>query len=271
MENAGKLREKWRRGLVPVGSGITFTDPTVSEALANVLDFVFIDMEHNALSLETVQGHVMATKGTDAAALVRVPWNDPVLIKPVLDLGADGVVVPLIRTAADARLAVRACLYPPDGIRGFGPRRPLKYGLVKDRDYCQKANETILPIVQIEHIDAVNNLDEILAVPGLAAALVGPNDLSGSMGLMGQTNHPDVVSAIETVVLKCREAGIFVSIGLANDPDLLIKWVDKGMQWLLMGVDWTLLMQSTISVSTRMREHVMGASAASQKSSPGSE
>jgi len=265
MENAGKLREKWSRGQIPVGSGISFTDPAICEALANVLDFVFIDMEHNALSLETVQSHIMATKGTDAAALVRVPWNDPVLIKPVLDIGADGIVVPLIRTAADARLAVQACMYPPDGIRGFGPRRPLKYGLIQDIDFCRIANETILVIVQIEHIDAVNNLDEILAVPGLAAVVIGPNDLSGSMGLMGQTTHPDVVSAIETTVNKCREAGVYVSIGLANDPDLLIKWIDKGMQWLLAGVDWALLMSSVLDVSTRVREHVQASGPTAEK------
>ena len=260
MENAGKLREKWSQGQVVLGTGITFTDPTVSEALANLLDCVFIDMEHNALSLESVQGHIMATRASDAAALVRVPWNDPVLIKPVLDIGADGIVVPFIRTAADARLTVEACLYPPDGIRGFGPRRPLKYGMVRDPDYCQRANQAVIPIVQIEHIEAVNNLDEILAVPGLGAAMIGPNDLSGSMGLMGQTRHPDVVSTIETIVLKCLEAGIPVGIGLADNPDLLIEWIDKGMQWLIMGVDWLLLMSSAESVSTRIREHIQGRS-----------
>ncbi len=256
MQNAGKLREKWRRGEVPVGSGISFADPAISEAMANVLDFVFIDMEHNALSLETVQSHIMAAQGTDAAALVRVPWNDPVLIKPVLDIGADGIVIPLIRTAEDAKRAVEACMYPPDGVRGFGPRRPLKYGLIQDIDYCRKANESILVIPQIEHIDAVNNLDEILAVPRLDAVLIGPNDLSGSMGLLGQTTHPDVVAAIETTVQKCRQAGVYVSIGLANDPDLLIKWIDKGIQWVQAGVDWALLMNSVVTVSTRVREHV---------------
>ena len=255
MENADKLRRKWQEEQLPIGCGISFSDPAIAEAMSNVLDFLFIDMEHNALSLETVQAHIMATRGSDAAALVRVPWNDPVLIKPVLDIGADGICVPLIRTADDARLSVQSCLYPPDGIRGFGPRRPLKYGLVKDRDYCQVANKKIIVIVQIEHIDAVNNLDEILAVPGVTAVLVGPNDLSGSMGLMGQTNHPDVVSAIETTVAKCRKAGVFVSIGLADNPDLLIDWVDKGMQWILAGVDWAVLMGGILSVSTRLREH----------------
>lgn len=128
MENASKFRDKLRRGQLCLGSFITCTDPTITEALCSVSDFVWIDMEHNALSLEAVQAHLMATKGSDTTGLVRVPWNDPVLIKPVLDIGADGVVVPLVRTADDVRRAVAACRYPPEGIRGFGPRRASGYG-----------------------------------------------------------------------------------------------------------------------------------------------
>src|SRR5207253_3124908 len=126
-DHANSFREKLRQGQVCLGTVISFTDPTVTEALCPVLDFVWIDMEHNALSLETVQAHIMATKGSDTTPLVRMPWNDPVLIKPVLDIGAAGVIVPLVRTAEDVRRAVAACLYPPEGIRGFGPRRPSNY------------------------------------------------------------------------------------------------------------------------------------------------
>src|SRR5713226_4003575 len=167
MENANKFRDKIDRGQVCIGTIITCTDPAITEALCSVSDFVWIDTEHNALSLETVQAHLMATKGTDTACLVRVPWNDPVLIKPVLDIGADGVIVPLVRTADDVRRAVAACRYPPLGIRGYGPRRPSDYGRHGGPEFCKAANEAIIVIVQIEHIDAVNNIDEILAVPGL--------------------------------------------------------------------------------------------------------
>src|SRR5436190_23939488 len=123
MHNADKLREKLTRGQVCLGTGITFADAAVTEALCRVFDFVWIDLEHTPLSLESVQGHLMATKGTDVAPLVRVPWNDPVLIKPVLDLGAAGVIVPMVRTPEDVARAVAACRYPPAGVRGYGPRR----------------------------------------------------------------------------------------------------------------------------------------------------
>ena len=256
MKNATKFTAKMRRGEICLGTGISFTDPTVTEALCGLLDFVWIDMEHNALSLETVQAHIMATKGSDTTALVRVPWNDAALIKPVLDIGADGVIVPMVRTADDVRRAVAACRYPPQGIRGFGPRRPIDYGRNAGPDYSQRANAEIIAIVQIEQIDAVNNLDEILAVPGLTGVVIGGNDLSGSMGLMGQPHHPEVVAAIETVITKARQAEVFVGIGLADDPARMAEWLDKGMQWLQIGVDWWLLMRAAESVVGQMREHI---------------
>ncbi len=135
-----------------------------------------------------------------------MPWNDPVLIKPVLDLGAAGVIVPMVRTADDVRRAVAACLYPPEGIRGFGPRRPSQYGRLGGPDYCREANARVLPIVQVEHIDAVEDIDQILAVPRLASIAFGANDLAGSMGLIGQSRHPDVLRAIDSVIARSRQA-----------------------------------------------------------------
>ena len=113
-------------------------------------------------------------------------------IKPVLDVGAAGVIVPLIRSAEDVRRAVAACLYPPQGIRGFGPRRPSNYGRLGGPEFCRAANEDVIVIVQIEHVDAVNDIDAILAVPGLTSVVIGPNDLAGSLGRMGEPEHPEV-------------------------------------------------------------------------------
>jgi 2-keto-3-deoxy-L-rhamnonate aldolase RhmA len=256
MENANKLREKLKSGQIPLGCGVSFTDPTVSELFSYVLDFVWIDMEHNAMSLETVQAHIMATKGSDAAALVRVPWNDPVLIKPVLDMGADGIIAPFVRTVEDVELAVAACRYPPDGVRGFGPRRPIQYGRIADDDYWRRANEEIIIIVQIEHIDAVNAIDEIIKVPGLTGIVIGANDLAGSMGHMGNTQHPEVQSAIETVVGTARQGGIYPGIGLADDPEALMAWVSKGIQWVQVGVDWAHLSRAIDTSVGRLREHI---------------
>lgn len=253
MENAHAFRDKIRRGQVCLGAGITFTDPTATEALCGVVDYVWIDMEHNALSLEAVQGHIMATKGSDTASLVRVRWNDPVLIKPVLDIGADGVIVPLVRTVEDVERAVAACRYPPEGIRGYGPRRPSNYGRTGGAEFCRAANEAVIVTVQIEHIDAVRNLDGILAVPGLTGIMIGPNDLSGSMGYMGQTRHPEVMEAIETVITRAKQAGVYVGIAAS---DRVSEWADRGAQWLLIGEDYSLMLQAADEVAGRVRDHL---------------
>jgi 2-dehydro-3-deoxyglucarate aldolase/4-hydroxy-2-oxoheptanedioate aldolase len=252
-DQANRFRDKLARGQICLGTVITFTDATVTEALCQVLDFVWIDMEHNALGLETVQGHLMATKGSETTPLVRVPWNDPVLIKPVLDIGAAGVIVPLIRTAEEARRAVAACLYPPDGIRGFGPRRPSNYGQLGGPEFCSAANRSVLPMVQIEHIEAVANIPEILAVPGLVSVVIGPNDLVGSMGRMGEPRHPEVLRAVDTVIAQARRARIPVGIGAGDDPEILKDWIARGVQWLTMGGDCSLLLRAATEVAARLR------------------
>jgi 2-dehydro-3-deoxyglucarate aldolase/4-hydroxy-2-oxoheptanedioate aldolase len=253
-DNAEVFREKLARKQVCAGTIISFTDPAVTEALCQVFDFVWIDMEHGALSLETVQAHVMATRGTETAPLVRVAWNDPVLIKPVLDLGAAGVIAPLVRTADDVRRAVAGCLYPPEGVRGFGPRRPSEYGRLGGPEFCRAANARVLPIVQIEHIEAVENLGEILAVPGLASVVLGPNDLAGSMGFMGQPQHRDVLRTIDSVIARARQAGVPIGVGSGDDPDMLADWVSRGVDWLAISGDYNLLLRAAAQAAGRVRE-----------------
>src|SRR5580704_10680020 len=141
MSQSTRFAEKLRTKQTAIGTVISFADPTVTELLAEDLDFVWIDMEHSPQTLQTVQAHVMATGALGATPLVRIPWNNPALIKPVLDLGAAGVIVPMVLTAEDAREAVAACLYPPEGVRGFGPRRPSRYGRRGGPEFCREQNE----------------------------------------------------------------------------------------------------------------------------------
>ena len=253
MENAKHFRAKIAAGTPLLGTIITYFDPTVTEALARTLDFVWIDSEHNPMSLERIQGHLLATKGTEAIPLVRVAANDPVLIKPVLDIGAAGVVVPLVKTAEDVRLAVSACKYPPEGIRGYGPRRPGDYGRIAGPDFLRLANESIITIIQIEQREAFENLDEILAVPGLTSIVVGPNDFSASLGFAGQPTHPEVLRAIETVAARARAAGIPAGIAVGADPDVLAGWLDRGFSWVAMGADFSLMLRSATQLAAHLR------------------
>ena len=259
MQHVGAFRSKLRQGKVCLCATITVTDATITEALCGVLDGVMIDMEHNALTLEAVQGHIMATKGSDMTPLVRVQWNDPVLIKPVLDIGAAGVIVPSVSTADEARRAVAACRYPPDGIRGFGPRRPSNYGRMGGPEFCKAANEAVIVIIQIEHVDGVNNLDEILAVPGLTGILVGSNDLSGSMGHMGEPRHPDVLRAAEMVIKKTCQTPLFAGMAVGQNPDHLREWMDKGAQWMAIGDDYSLMLRTANQVVDVVHQYVPAA------------
>jgi 2-keto-3-deoxy-L-rhamnonate aldolase RhmA len=252
MKNAIQFKRKIESGEVCFGTGITFSDPTVTEALCTDLDFVWIDMEHTSLSLESVQAHLLATKGSSTTGLVRVQWNDPVLIKPVLDIGADGIIVPMVRNADDARRAVMACLYPPDGIRGFGPRRPSNYGRDFGRDFCNTANEAIIVIVQIEHVDAIENIDEIIRVPGVTGLVFGPYDLSGSLGHMAEPNHPDVVRAIESVIAKARRTHLYVGMA-AGAPEDAKLWIEKGVQWVALSADFALLVKAASQLARDAR------------------
>ena len=255
MENAIKLRNKLNGGKICVGSAVSFSDPTVSEALSAVLDFIWIEAEHSPLTIEAIQGHIMATKGSDAAPLVRVPWNDPVLIKPVLDGGAAGIIAPMVCNAEEARRLVAACLYPPEGDRGFGPRRPSNYGQSMNPAFCKAANALIMPIAQIEHINAVNNIEEILSVPGIFAILLGPFDLAGSMGHSGNPGHPDVQRAVDVVIAASCRKKVFVGMGVTDDPKSCEPLIKKGASWICIPPDYMLMLKSAKLFSATIQEY----------------
>jgi 2-keto-3-deoxy-L-rhamnonate aldolase RhmA len=248
--------DRMNRGEIVLGTVITVNDATVTEALCSAYDFLWIDMEHNAVTLDAVQSHLMAAKGTEVTMLVRVPWNDPVLIKPVLDVGAQGIIVPMIRTAEDTKLAVAACRYPPEGIRGYGPRRPSNYGRLGGPAFCKAANDAMLTVVQIEHIEAVNNIEDICRVAGLSGVLIGSNDLSGSMGHMGEPRHPEVLDAIYTVIKVARQAKMPVGIAIGDDVELLRDWIDKGVQWITGGGDTSLMLRAADQITAQLRDHI---------------
>jgi len=241
MNNVDRIRRKLSDRELFLGMSVVFADPMVSEvAIEAGYDFVFIDMEHSAFTLQTALGHLIAMRGCDTAAFIRVPWSDPVQIKPIIELHPAGIIVPMVCTAEDAATAVAACKYPPRGIRGFAPTRGVGFGALSTAEYLKHADEQTLVIVQIEHIKAVENLDAILATPGIDTILIGPYDLSGSMGLLGQITHPKVVAAIEQVVARAVEAGL--PVGFAGCPqDAMGDWFEKGVSWFSLAGDYGLL------------------------------
>lgn len=254
MENAKYFRQKVAKGIPLLGATITFGDPTVSEALSGVMDFLWIDMEHNPLTLSDVQGHIMATKGTECTPLVRVPSHDPDMMKSVLDIGICGIIAPNVKNAEQLRKIVAACMYPPDGFRGYGPRRPGKYGNHKTPEFAKEANDTVMIFAQIESQQAVDDIDNMLAIPRLTGICFGPNDMSGDMGMLGNPGHPDVVKNVETCIAKARKAGLMAGMGAGLNIEGAINWFNKGAQWMQLADDWGFMLDSAKRVANGIRE-----------------
>ena len=254
INNKLNFKERLKAGEHLIGSWIMFTDPCVTEVMAGAgFDFLIVEMEHSAQNLETVQRHIIAMKGTNTTPIVRVPWNDPVMIKQVLDMGTAGILVPQVRTAEEAKQAVSSCLYPPEGIRGFGPRRPGGYER-NYKEYIKTANKNIVIFIQLEHIDAVNNIDKILNVAGIDAICIGQCDLSGSLGLLGDINHPKVIKAVETIIAKSNKAKIPVGHMVGIDVDKACEWIKKGVQFVAIGSDMSYLVKTTDDTVAQLRK-----------------
>lgn len=198
----GILKQKLKKQALTLGGWVMVGHPASAEIMARSgLDWVCIDLEHTATDLSMTENLIRAIEIGGAAALVRLTNNDENLIKRVMDSGADGIIVPMVKTAEDARRAVEALYYPPRGRRGVGLARAQKYGAGTGFADYRKAHETgTVCIVQIENIDAVNNLESILSIEGVDGWFLGPYDLSASMGLAGQLDHPEVLAAMARVL-----------------------------------------------------------------------
>jgi len=215
--NSIELKQKWQRGEVSPGMWLRLTDPTVCEMVSSIdFDWVLFDGEHVAFDMQTLQILLMALKTSPAVPLLRVPGSDPIFIKRVLDIGMAGILVPHVRTEEDVRAAVAACKYPPLGIRGTGPRRPSRYGDL-EREYLATANDQTIVTVMIETIEAVNNIDKILAVPGLDGFFIGKVDLTASMGLLPDFDDPRVTQAVDTVLTKAKATKVARGSGRAPE------------------------------------------------------
>lgn len=235
-----KATKPFRKPLA--GTLLSIEAPQIAEIIADSgFDWVLIDMEHSALSLESVQ-NALQIMGDKLLRIVRVPANDEVWIKRVLDTGCDGILVPMVNSGEEARKVVQSSKYPTEGKRSVGLSRAHKYG-AGFNTYVSNANREVIIMIQIEHKEAVKNIDKILDVKGIDSVFIGPYDLSASMGLTGELHHPDVKSAIKFIKDKCRHAGLPYGI-FGMDPAFLLPELNDGCTFLLCGVDSAILLGS---------------------------
>jgi len=219
-----------------VGTWIMSGGTATAEALGCVgFDFLVVDMEHVPLDWERTYASLQAIAGTGAAAVTRVPWNDTVTVKRALDIGVQTLMFPMIQTAEEATRAVAATRYPPDGIRGIAAvHRGSRYGTVPG--YLKNASTEICVICQIETPSAAARIAEIAAVPGVDALFVGPGDLSGAMGHLGDIAHPAVQTALAECAAKAKRLGMPCGI-VGPNPDMVGKFVAMGYSYVAVASD----------------------------------
>ncbi len=201
------FKQALAEGREQIGLWFSLSSAYAMEIVAGAgFDWVLIDMEHSPNDLESVLGQLQAIAPYPSHPVVRVPWNDMVLVKRVLDIGAQSLLIPMVSSAEEARAAVAAVRYPPQGVRGVaGTTRATRFGRVPG--YTQQANAQMCVLVQIETAQGLQNLDEIVAVDGVDGVFIGPADLHASLGQLGQLHHPDVWPRIEDAVQRIRRAG----------------------------------------------------------------
>jgi len=235
------LKSKLKNNELTIGSWITIGHPSVIEVLSNAgFDWLTIDMEHTTIDYSTAQTLISTIQSYGMAALVRVSENDEVCIKRVLDAGADGVIIPMINNADDARKAMEYVKYPPEGKRGVGLYRAQKFGFNNGfEDYKKWLTENAVIIVQIEHIEAVNNIEEIISTTGIDGIIIGPYDLSSSMGTPGDFNNHDVVNAIRKVEIYCKKKNFPLGFHVIQPNSILLKEkIDSGFKFLAFSTDF---------------------------------
>ena len=216
--------------------------PGVAEVLANAgYDWLAIDCEHSDIDIEGFSTLARAIHGRGPTVMIRVKENDVMEIRQALDMGAQGIIVPLINNANEAEKAVAAAKYPPCGIRGFCFGRMNNYG--EDFvEYVQTANNEIAVIVMIESKEAVENIDEILSVDGVDGVFVGPYDLSGSYGITGQTSHKVIQTALKKIAESCRQHNKSAGLHIVYPTEEAIeKTISDGFTFIALGVDMVFL------------------------------
>lgn len=254
--NKFKAGLKGDKKLFGIFMGIPNT--TVAELCAGAgFDWVLVDGEHGTFDLQSIMAHLQTIAAYPVSGIVRVVEGQTAIIKQVLDVGAQTVLVPMVDTAEQAEQIVRACKYPPNGIRGLGTALARAAQWNRIPDYLHKANDEICVIVQIETVTAVKNIDAISAVDGVDAVFIGPSDLSASMGYVGQQDHPEVVETVCRGIKSIKAAGKEAGV-LAVSKELVSKYSEAGAKFIGVGVDTALFSNATKKLAADFVEDIDG-------------
>jgi 2-dehydro-3-deoxyglucarate aldolase len=244
------MKNKFRKALLErkltLGAWMQIGHPAVAEIFARAgFDWVCVDLEHGAIDIESMTNIFRTVDAFDCVPVARLPLNDPIWIHRSLDAGARALIIPMVKNAAEAEAAIREAKYPPRGVRGFGYSRANMHGMDFE-EYIASANDEIAMIMQIEHKDAIENLEEIVNVPGVDSLFIGPLDLSGSMGITGQLKHPDMVAALEKYKSVANAKSLSYGTHIVRpDSENISDAVSQGYTMIALGLDNVFLDQAS--------------------------
>jgi 2-dehydro-3-deoxyglucarate aldolase/4-hydroxy-2-oxoheptanedioate aldolase len=252
------VKQMLKEGKKTAGAWLQIASPFTAEIMSQAgFDWLMIDMEHGPGDILTLVSQLQAMKGTDAIALVRAPWNDFVTIKRILDTGVHGLLIPYVNTREEAESAVRACRYPPQGIRGVaGSPRAQGYGQ-NVQAYLQQANDEVLLITAVETPTAVTNLDDILGVDGVDGIFIGPMDLATNMGHLGDPRHPEVQEAIAEIEGKVLESGKVLAT-ISGSWEQAQRLYGRGYQMVMLMADGVSLAKLAVEKVAQFRKAYPG-------------
>jgi 2-keto-3-deoxy-L-rhamnonate aldolase RhmA len=258
MAHGIEIRRRLAAGEVTIGSWLCMGSPAAAEIMAAAgFDWLAIDLEHTAITLREAEQMMRAMEPAGCTPLVRVTSNDRDQIKRVLDIGAGGVIVPMVNSRADAEAALRAVHYPPHGERGVGLGRAHRWG-AGFGDYLARFGEECLVVVQVEHRDGVAALEDVLAVPGIQASIIGPYDLSGSLGMPGAFDAPEFVEQLRRYESISRIAGVPMGYHVVTpDARLIAAKAAEGNRFLALSTDFLFLGESARSAINDLRSTAM--------------
>jgi 2-keto-3-deoxy-L-rhamnonate aldolase RhmA len=254
---ANSVKQALQNGRVQIGTWVTtLRSPQLPQILRSAgFDFIYDDMEHSGFSIETVGDLCSVAIAHGLIPIVRPPAKLPHLLTRPLEVGGMGLLLPHVDTAEEAREAVRAVKFPPLGARGFNVQTVHSgFKAADPKEYARAANEATLLIVQIESRQGMRNLNRILDVDGIDGAVIGRGDLSADLGLIGQTNHPQVVRHVETMIAACQRHQKIPGL-LVPDLASATHWIDRGIRLVPYSNEVSLLMNSATQAITQLRAH----------------
>lgn len=252
-----KLKEQFNNRALTVGSWITLAHPAIAEIMAKSgFDWLTVDLEHSVITIREAEELIRVIDLCGVAPLVRLSANDPIQIKRVMDAGAHGVIVPMVNSAEEAMRAVEAVRYPPKGKRCVGLARAQGYGNSFE-SYKEWLNQESIVIVQIEHIEAVENLEAILSIEGVDGFIVGPYDLSGSLGIPGQFNNKLMIEAMDKIKTLMKISSKIPGYHIVEpDVDQLQQRVQEGYRFLSYSVDIRMLDTCCRSAIEKIKDQI---------------